>query len=282
MQAEPTTAGAAAFNSALASTALRAARSSDTPLPGFPGPLPSTLGQAYSVQDLSIAAWPDRVAGWKVGGVSEPFRTRFRTDRLAGPIFSKTVRRAEFGQAVRLPAYRGGFVAIEAEWALEIGDTRGFDPRSASVDQIASVIRSVHTGVEIASSPMPMINELGPAAVVSDFGNNFGLLIGPRLDPWSPERLSATRVTVDINGARAGDASALPGLEGPLGAVRFLLEHLNARGLEAPEGTWVSTGAVTGVHDAEIGAHGTVTFCGLGAFEIELIPIESTGSEASL
>jgi 2-keto-4-pentenoate hydratase len=55
-------------------------------------------------------------------------------------------------------------------------------------------------------------------------------------------------------------------LDGPLGAVRFLIAHLTARGIDNPAGFWVSTGAITGVHDvmpnqrvrAIFGSHGDV------------------------
>ena len=53
--------------------------------------------------------------------------------------------------------------------------------------------------------------------------------------------------------ARAGQgrASAFP--DGAIGAARFLLELMARRGIPLSAGQWISTGAVTGVHDAEPG-----------------------------
>jgi 2-keto-4-pentenoate hydratase len=42
-------------------------------------------------------------------------------------------------------------------------------------------------------------------------------------------------------------------LDGPFGAVRYLLEHMAMRGIALSPGQWVSTGAVTGVHPVTIG-----------------------------
>ena len=42
-------------------------------------------------------------------------------------------------------------------------------------------------------------------------------------------------------------------LDGPVGAVRFLLENLAARGIALQAGQWVSSGAVTGVHPVKPG-----------------------------
>ena len=50
--------------------------------------------------------------------------------------------------------------------------------------EAADLIGAVHAGIEVASSPLGRINELGPIAVISDFGNNNGLVIGPEIAGW--------------------------------------------------------------------------------------------------
>jgi 2-keto-4-pentenoate hydratase len=47
--------------------------------------------------------------------------------------------------------------------------------------------------------------------------------------------------------AGRGVASAFQ--DGPIGSVRFLLELLAERGILLEPKTWVSTGAISGVHD---------------------------------
>lgn len=63
-----------------------AARLSASALPDYPGPLPRTLAEAYARQDAAIALWPDEIAGWKVGGIADPWVGRFGEPRLLGPI----------------------------------------------------------------------------------------------------------------------------------------------------------------------------------------------------
>ena len=55
-------------------------------------------------------------------------------------------------------------------------------------------------------------------------------------------------------------ATAATMLDGPFGAVRFLLEHAARRGLPLAAGQWVSTGAVTGVHPVKPGDRVIATF----------------------
>lgn len=254
------------------SKALRAARASDTPLTEFPGRIPETLDTAYAIQAKSIQAWPDQVEGWKVGGVPPAFHSKFSERRLAGPIFSKTVRRAPDKGALEVPAYQG-FVAVEAEWVFELGDCSAIGETDLTMDDVISAIRAAYIGVELASSPIIDINSYGPSVIISDFGNNFGLVIGQRIEDWSSEALSRVVASVEIDGETVGRKAALPGLDGPLGAVKFLIEYLRANGESDLSGLYVSSGAITGVHDSKIGASSTVTFEGIGKIDLEIVPI---------
>ncbi|XUU61916.1 2-keto-4-pentenoate hydratase [Erythrobacter sp. HA6-11] len=239
------------------SEVLSEARKTARALPGFPGDVPETLEEAYAIQDASRQAWPDTVIGWKVGGMSAEAAERFGTNRLAGPIFSRTLQNAETGERALMPAFEGGFAAIEPEFVLGLGETREAD--------------RLFIGCEIASSPVPDINGYGPAAVISDFGNNHGLLVGPEVTDW--RRLAGSvPVGVMINdeliGSRELDDIAID----VLAARDFLLVLCADRGIELPVGTLVSCGAITGVHEADIGASSRIDFGSLGALDLELVP----------
>lgn len=257
------------------SLALRTARKNDTRLPGFPGPIPGTLDEAYAIQARSIEAWPDDVVGWKVGGVPADYQDRFDDKRLAGPIFSKTVQRVAAGDVVQVPAYKG-FVAVEAEWVFELGDCSALPEGDLTEQEILGVIRAAYIGIEIASSPIIDINSYGPAVIISDFGNNHGLVIGPQVSEVSSEMLSNVYVSLEIDGNVVGEGPALPGLDGPLGAVKFLLERAARGGLGDLSGQYVSSGAVTGVHDTAIGAQSVVRFGDIGDITLGIVPIDAS------
>jgi 2-keto-4-pentenoate hydratase len=71
-------------------------------------------------------------------------------------------------------------------------------------------------------------------------------------------------VRLEIDGVLAGEATSATMLDGPLGAVRFLLGNLATRGIDASAGLWVSTGAVTGVHPVAPGQAVRASFAGHG------------------
>lgn len=241
----------------------------------FPGTIPSTMAEAYEIQAESIKNWDDSVAGWKIGGVPPELQEKFAAKRLAGPIFKKSVKYTEDGAHTPMPVFADGFAAIEAEFIIELGDVSALPATDLTEEQVKSVINRVFIGVEIASSPLQIINDIGPVGPVSDFGNNAGLIVGPEVKNWADADLSVHQVLLDINEERIGDKCAPEALNGPLGAVKFLIEHLKAEGYEIPVGTYASTGAITGVHQAYSGDKSVIEFVGLGKMSLELIPSDA-------
>jgi 2-keto-4-pentenoate hydratase len=228
------------------------ARRAATGLADYPGGFPDTLEEAYAVQDAAIGAWGKPVCGWKVGRVLPPLSERFGTDRLAGPIFiSKTAK--AIGSGPEMPAFAKGFAAGEAEFLLRIGSAPPAGKTRFTLEEAADLIDAVHVGIEIASSPLGAINALGPVAVVSDFGNNNGVVIGREIENWRSSGFEDWLVTTRIDGAEIGTgrASAFP--DGAIGSARFLFELMAKRGIALEPGQWISSGAVTGVHDAKPG-----------------------------
>jgi 2-keto-4-pentenoate hydratase len=229
----------------------------------FPGPLPPDIASGYAIQEAAIGLWQDRIAGWKVGLVPPTERQALGTTRLAGPIFLRSVLQAARGaQPVRLAAIAGGFAAIEVELVVAAGSDAQPDKTQWSLEEAAALVGAWHLGMEFAASPLARINDLGAAVTVSDFGNNSGLIIGPRLDAAlvaDPANLLC-RATIDSKPVGHASAATLPG--GPLEALRFLLGHLAARGRPLRAGQWVSTGAITGVHRIFPGQEASVELVG--------------------
>lgn len=213
-------------------------------LPAFPGAVPPDLATAYRVQDRAMGMATGTVAGWKVGRITPPVEG---VDRLAGPIFADTIV-AETDPPTAMAIYADGFGAAEAEFLLRIGATPDPTRTHYAIKDAIALIDAVHVGIEIASSPFPGINAHGPMVTISDHGNNNGLVVGAAIPDWRDADLNAWPVTLAVNGAIVGAATAATMLDGPIGAARFLFEHAAARGIALRRGQWISTGAVTGVH----------------------------------
>lgn len=238
---------------------FRRARLTRTPLADFPGPLPTALAESYRIQDVAIATWPDRLIGWKVGRILGELVDVHGTDRLIGPIFAKSLSRIEAREEAQFAAIEHGFCAVEGEYVFELA----LDAIPGKTDYQAAtaldLVSNLWTGIELAGSPLATINDLGPTVVVSDFGNNWGLILGLPVQNWRA-RLEQLSCAVSIDGAVVGqgNVTAFPG--GITQSLVFALNCAAARGLPLKRGMLISTGAVSGVHDLLPGQHAVADF----------------------
>lgn len=233
----------------------------------YPGVRPETLDQAYTIQDAALSLDGRAVVGWKVGRINTPLDSALGANRLAGPIFADAV----YADGDATPVFAGGFIAGEAELMLHVAN--GFNG-NLPVDDAGTkaLIDEIRLGIEVASSPYAGINADGPCVTISDYGNNGALVLGAVLDGWRDIDLCAIPVTTRIDAAVAGQATAATMLDGPYGAVRFLLGNLAKRGIDTSGGLWVSTGAITGVHEAAVGQQVSASFGDYGTVQCTLVP----------
>lgn len=256
------------------------ARARGASLPDFPGSIPADLVTAYRVQDLAIARWPDRVVGWKVGYIAAERRDGSGDDRLLGPIFSAGLLNATGGNVV-FPVFSGGFAAVEAEYVLRLQADAPEGKTDWTPEEAASLPATLHLGVEVASSPLATINVLGPRVVVSDFGNNNGLILGSEIPDWLaiPEAQLTCDTFIEERLVGSGGATTLPG--GLRTAFAFALSRSAKRGRPLKAGDLIATGNATGIHDIAVGQSARISFAGFGdiACRARAAVPESTRSE---
>jgi 2-keto-4-pentenoate hydratase len=250
-------------NTERVAAAFVSARREARALEAYPGETPPDLHDAYRIQARAIAIDGREIVGWKVGRINPPLDSALGANRLAGPVFADGVVDAGPADVPAMPVFVGGFAAGEAEILLHVAP--GFTgPVPADDAGTIAILDDVRIGIEIASSPYGGINADGPTVTVSDYGNNAGLIRGTALPDWRTTDICAIRVTSEIDGVEVGSATAATMLDGPYGAVRFLLGNLRARGVDVSQGLWVSSGAITGVHDIAVGQLFRASFEGCG------------------
>ena len=249
--------GASAAAAAIARSFVSARRAA-TALAEFPGTIPPNLDAAYLCQNLAIKSWPDRLIGWKVGMIPPPLRAIYAADRLAGAIFQRGLREA-VGE-VEFPVFVGGFAAVEAEFVVRIGADAPPGKLDWTEQEARSLIGAMHIGIETAGSPLATINALGPTVIAADFGNNAGLILGAEIRDWAAQPLDSLAVVTSIEGRIVGRGAAAQLPRGPIGALQFLAAQAAKLGWPLKAGMLVSTGAVTGVHDIEVGQSAVADF----------------------
>lgn len=243
------------------------ARRSGTALADYPGERPTDLASAYAIQDSALSVWDREVGGWKVGKINPPDDFRLGANRLVGPVFTDAIRWADKSPGP-FTIFDGGFGAVEAEFMMRLAPQPG--PMPSDNAEAARWVDEIRIGIEIASSPYARINADGPCVTVSDHGNNAGLLLGQPVpkDIW--EKIDDVDVVLEIDGERIGQATTASMLDGPFGAVRFLLNNLAGRGIAPQAEWWVSSGAITGVHQVSQGAKVVARFEQIGSVATEI------------
>jgi 2-keto-4-pentenoate hydratase len=234
----------------------------------YPGTVPGDLDTAYRCQELAIQHWPDRIAGWKVARVPAAFKERYPQERLIGPAFSVNVHLSQATQPVECPVFEGGFAAVEAELVIRIASDPPGGKQDWTIDEAAEYVGSLHIGVEVASSPLATLNDLGPGAVISDFGNNWGVIVGPEIRGW--RSLQQIPAETFIGGVSVGRGTGVI-REGALGALAFTLTTCAQRGRRLQAGDVISTGMITGVHDIRVGEISRHVFEGCGEVQCRAV-----------
>lgn len=228
---------------------LVSARRDARGLAEYPGDIPEDLASAYEIQDRAIELWNDTIGGWKVGRIPPAVEDRFGCDRLAGPIFATTILRSGNGAVPAMPVYADGGAAVEAEFVAIIRDDAPGDKLEWSRSEADAMIDELHIGLEIASSPLTGINDRGPAVVVSDFGNNLGLIVGPAIGDWRERDVESLTCATYIDGELVGKGGAFGLTGGVTRSVQFILELAARRGMPLRAGQVIATGQTTGIHD---------------------------------
>lgn len=254
-------AGTEALQRAIAERFVRARQAGEV-LEAFPGEVPATLVDAYQVQDIAISLWPDKVVGWKVGYIPAERRDASGDERLLGPIFERA--RWPAAPGLQVPVHGGGFAAVEAEYVLRLDADTSPGKVQWSPEEAGRFAATLIPGIEIASSPLATINQLGPRVVISDFGNHNGLVLGRELGDWRnvDEQALKCCTMIDRQEVGTGGASALPG--GLRAAFAFALARSAARGRPLKKGDLIATGNATGIHEIRIGQTAVVRFDGMG------------------
>jgi 2-keto-4-pentenoate hydratase len=235
-------------------TELVAARREGRSLTGFPGAIPASMSEAYQIQELAMSRWQDSLIGWKIGYISADRRAPGDPDRLVGPIWRQQYHLSEeHVSAAEVDIFVSGFAAVEAELVIRLNqDLPAHDRGGWTAQEVANLEQQLLVGIEVASSPIPDINSLGPTVIAADFGNNNGLVLGPVLTDWPT---AAVQLACYIDGQLVGEGSAenLPG--GIHHGLATALNILDSRGQLVRAGMVFATGAITGIHSIGPGQH---------------------------
>jgi 2-keto-4-pentenoate hydratase len=227
---------------------------------------PTTLDEAYAIQQ-EIAALSGALArGFKVGSTSVEAQRLLGTDEPgAGLLLAPDVHESP----ARIAIAAAHMPAVEGEFAFRLG--RDLPPRSApyAADEVAAAVAAVAGAIEVVGSRFAGgLAGKGRLLVTADCGANIALVTGPWRDDWRALDLPAHRVAMTINGAPRGAGTGERALGDPMNVLTWLANRQSAAGRGLKAGEIVATGTCTGLDAVLPGDRARADFGTLGAVEV--------------
>jgi 2-keto-4-pentenoate hydratase len=225
------------------------------------------LAGAYAIQDALVAkltALHGRRVGYKIGLTSKRMQQMCSIDHpIAGVVFERRLLRS--GGRLRLSDLV--HLGLEFEICVRLG--RALPPRAQpyTLDEVSAAIEAVAPAFEVIddrNSPYP----LDMLSLVADNAWNEGIVLGDWHCRW-PD-LAAARGTLQRDGEQIDEGHGRDVLGHPFEPVRWLAEHLSARGEGLHAGELVSTGSLVTTRFPQAGERYRFTVEGVGAVEVAL------------
>lgn len=242
----------------MAVDALTRARRSRTRIDALPpGSQPANLVEAHAVQDATVAALGECVAGWKVAVTKEG-------EVMRGVIVGSRLLESP----AELAAADVPLLGIEAEIGFLFA--RDLPPRTAhyTAEDVAAATTAV-VGIEIVASRFADYATTPLLDRTADCMSNGAYVIGTRRPDWRQTDLSGLQATLRVNGAVAVQKTGAHPTGDPIIPAVALVNALRATtGVKA--GQLITTGTYTGLYFAAPGDAIEAAFMGFGTAKVVL------------
>lgn len=253
---------ATATGQLLAKARLNAERLDD-----YPCPTPTSLDEAYAIQDAMIEAMQLPIAGWKIGCTSQAARTALGIDEpISGPIFETFVSP---GPAA-VPVGENDLRIVEAEIGLRL--KRDLGPRDTAYTKadVLDAIATVHPMFEVANKRLPGSQKEAAVWIVADGAINQAIIFGNGIPFDADMDLANETVKVIVDGVQATDGIGSNALGGPLEVLVWIANHLSDRGIGLKANDLVSTGLICDLLQPDQGATIVAEFSTIGTLSLKL------------
>jgi 2-keto-4-pentenoate hydratase len=214
---------------------------------------PVTLDDAFAIQDATVAALGENVAGWKVSIVDGR--------AVRGAILGSRV----FDSGAQIESATVPLLGVEAEIAFRF--ERDLTAGRYSHADVADAV-TAFGAIEIVDSRFSTYPDLPIMDRNADCVSNGGFVRGPAAAAWRKLDLKEIAVTLTIGGQEIVRRNGGHAAGDPLLPAVALVNELPG-GVKA--GQIVTTGTYTGLNFAKPGQKVVATFAGFGAVEVSFV-----------
>lgn len=247
---------------------LADARKQSCRLPDYPCACPTSVNEAYVIQDATTIAMESPVVGWKVGVTSEAARKLLGvSEPISGPLLEDYV----FDSGVAIHVSWEDLRIVEAEIGFRMKVDLVPRDRPYLYEDILISIATVHPVFELANKRLPGTAKDAPEWIIADGSLNQAFVVGDAVDFQPGMNLATEAVTVDVDGSPFSNGVGSNALGDPIAVITWLANHLSARGITLRKDDLVATGLICDVLFGEPGTLVTASFANIGTVKFSLV-----------
>lgn len=245
-----------------AAEALIEARAGNQPLTAFPaGTAPSSVEEAFAIQDAILTLTGDHIGAWKVGPASDVFPPTCAAIAATRVLHSP----ARLSRSLRLKA-------VECEVAFRLG--RDMPPRDGpyTANDARAAVTNAMVAIEAVETRYDGWPVKDPLWALADSQSNEALIISKEIPLSDVASLDDLIAELHLGTIKKPADKGFPGGD-PFGLIAWLAGHLATRapvlanrGLK--EGDIITTGSWNGVDFAQDGMTVKAVYLGLGSAEL--------------
>ena len=235
---------------------LIAARHSGNLLAALPPACqPTNTAEAHAIQDATVAALGDAVAGWKIA--LAPDGTVMRGVLLRSRVLPSPARI----KAAQVP-----LLGVEAEIAFHFDRALAPRDRDYSHGEVAAAV-AAFAAIEVVDTRFTSYANTPPLQRLADFMSNGAFVQGALQADWRELDLVNLHVRLTLDGEVIADRIGGHVTQDPLIPAVALVNELRRQG-GVPAGMLMTTGTYTGLNHAKPGQTTVVAFDGFASVQL--------------
>ena len=249
----------------IAAQALINARESNLPLLHFPeNSAPTSVGEAFDIQDEIIISKNAEIVAWKVGPGSKEFP----------PTCAPITREYLFVSPTELPKSLT-LKAVECEVAFRLGADLPTNKGPYNSSQAKAAVETVMVAIEAVETRYKEWPVKDPIWALADSQSNEALIIGKEIALEALVSFPDLKATLSLGNDKKDADKGFPGGD-PFSLIAWLADHLGERTSMIAErglkkGDIITTGSWNGVDFANTDEEIIAVFEGLGEAQLKYI-----------
>lgn len=245
------------------------ARKDNAVIDGIPREVrPTTLAEAYAVQDRFIELLGEETAGWFCACTNPVIQEMLSLDE---PYYARLLSNHVFRGPAVLDTADYPPMVFECEFGFEVG--RDFGPGQAPYtrEEIEDAITRICPTIEVVAGHLKNWPTQDVFSVIADNGTDGALIVGTGSEDWRGIDLIGTEVVLSVNGEAIRHGRGERVLGDPLGSFVWMVNALTRDGKTLRAGDIHNTGTATDIYWASAGDRAVASFGEIGSVELTLV-----------